>query len=109
MRTLKFVVNDQIITQDPNCDFDNLVPGSEGYLQAEFSFSPEWNDCTKVAAFYSVLGKEYPPQILTEENTCMIPSEALKKSFFKISIVGRSSKVRLTTNRITVCQNGGNA
>ena len=40
MRTLKFIVEGQIIKQDPSCDFTNLVPGTEGYLRAEFSFSP---------------------------------------------------------------------
>lgn len=38
MRTLKFIVDEQIIRQDPNCDFSNLVPGSKGYLQAYFHF-----------------------------------------------------------------------
>ena len=41
MRTLKFIVNGQIIKQDPKCDFSNLIPASEGYLVAEFSFSKE--------------------------------------------------------------------
>ena len=39
MRTLKFVVDKQIIKQNPDCDFSGLVPGTDGYLQAEFSFS----------------------------------------------------------------------
>ena len=51
MRTLKFIVHDQIVEKDPKCDFDNLVPGTEGYLRAVFSFSPEWDDCVRVAAF----------------------------------------------------------
>ena len=34
MRSLKFIVNGQIIEKDPSFDFDNLVPGSDGYLKA---------------------------------------------------------------------------
>ena len=41
MRTLKFKVDGQIITKHPDCDFSNLVPGTEGYLRAEFIFSDE--------------------------------------------------------------------
>lgn len=107
MRTLKFIVQNQIIEKDPDCDFNDLVPGTEGYLQASFSFSPEWNDCVKVAAFYSQMGTEYEPQILRDGKTCMIPSEALKRRVFKVQVVGQNSSKRLTTNRLAVYQNGG--
>ena len=108
MRVLKFIVDKQIIKQDPNCDFSGLIPGTSEYLQAEFSFSSEWKEFTKVAAFYSILGKEYPPQILTDGKTCVIPKEALSKKAFKIRIIGKNGESRLTTNKIEVCQKGGN-
>lgn len=108
MRTLKFIVNDQIITQDPNCDFNNLVPGTEGYLKAEFSFSPEWKDCVKVAGFWSAMGVEYQPQVLADGYSCMIPADALKKQIFKIEILGKKrGGITLKTNRVTVTQDGG--
>ena len=109
MRTLKFIVDGQIIKQDPNCDFTDLVPGSEGYLQAEFSFSPNWNNCAKIASFYSAMGKEYEPQILKDGKTCIIPAEALKREVFKIQLIGRSkfTKTKIITNKVEVRQNGG--
>lgn len=107
MRTLRFIVNGQIITQDPNCDFSNLVPGTEGYLQAEFRFSSEWRNCVKVAAFYSVSGDELPPQLLTNRNTCMIPAEALQRRSFKIQILGKGTNLTLTTDKVLVRQTGG--
>ena len=108
MRTLKFIVDKQIITQDPSCDFENLVPGTEGYLQAEFDFSPEWKHCVKVAAFWSVLGREYQPQVLKDGATCMIPAEALAKKKFMVSVVGQSKTRKMTTNKLTIVQDGGN-
>lgn len=108
MRTLRFMVNNQIITQDPKCDFDNLIPGTEKYLRAEFSFSPEWNGFKKVVAFWSALGKEYPPQVLIDGKSCNIPIEALKRRSFKIQVLGERGGLKLTTNKVTVCQNGGN-
>lgn len=109
MRTLRFIVDDQIIRKDPNCDFDNLVPGSEEYLEAEFSFSREWDNCLKVVAFYSSLGVEYPPQVLRDGRTCIIPAEALLKKVFKVQVIGRRDNYRIKTNKEDVVQNGGTA
>ena len=106
-RTLRFIVDNQTIRQDPNCDFSGLVPGTEGYLQAEFKFSREWNGCAKVVGFYSSLGREYPPQILKDGKTCMIPSEALEKEVFKIQVLGKRDNYKIVTNKVAVRQNGG--
>lgn len=109
MRTLRFIVDKQIIRPDPECDFSNLVPGSEQYLQAEFSFSPEWDGFVKVAAFYSRLGKEYEPQIIKNGKSCVIPAEALDKKIFKVQIRGMhlGTSQKLITNKLVVHQNGG--
>lgn len=108
MRTLKFIVDKQIIKADPSCDFSGLVPGSERYLRAEFSFSSDWDGCAKVAAFYSRLGLEYEPQPLTKGYFCMIPAEALAKRIFKVQILGKNLEGQsLVTNKLVVDQNGG--
>lgn len=108
MRTLKFIVDEHnVLNKDPNCNFENLVPGTVGCLQAEFSFPPEWNDFVKVAAFKSPMGTEYPPQALADGKTCMIPSEALKKRLFRIQIMGKNGDRKLLTDTVAVCQNGG--
>ena len=107
MRTLKFIVDGLIIKQDPNCDFSNLVPGTEGYLRAEFSFSPEWNGCVKVASFWSAVGDEYPPQVLTDGASCIIPTEATQRYAFKIGMIGKNATTKLLTNKVIVKQNGG--
>lgn len=107
MRTLRFIIDDQIIRADPTCDFSGLVPGSEGQLKAEFLFSREWDGCFKVAAFYSPLGREYTPQVLEDGKSCIIPAEALEKRYFKIQVIGRRVETRLKTNKIEVYQNGG--
>lgn len=106
MRTLKFIVDGQSIKQDPNCDFTGLIPGTEGYLQAEFSFSSDWSGCTAVAAFYSNLGKEYEPQLI-KNGRCLIPAEALAKSIFKVRVIGRKTNYKLGTNKVSVHQKGG--
>lgn len=109
MRTLKFIVDKQIISEDPNCDFSGLVPGTEGYLQAEFSFSPEWNGCTKVASFYTGTGKECQPQVLKDGKTCTIPTEALKRRAFGIKIHGKKKDFTIVSDKVVIHQNGGKA
>lgn len=104
MRTLKFIVEGQTIKPDLRCDFSGLVPGSVGYLKAEFSFSKEWVSTPKVVAFYSRMGNEYPPQALKDGRTCTIPTEALRKRIFKVQVLGQNG---LVTDKLEIDQKGG--
>lgn len=106
MRTLRFIVEGQIIKQDPECDFSNIVPGTTGYLKADFIFSSEWDNTIKVASFLRN-GNECPPQLLKDGRSCIIPSEALTSRRFMISILGKNKNTKITTNKIEVVQNGG--
>ena len=107
MRTLRFIVEGQTIRQDPECDFTNLVPGTSGYLRAEFQFSHEWDQTKRVVGFYSNLGREYPPQVLDNGFGCVVPAEALQKSIFKVRVIGSKNGLKLRTNKVVVHQNGG--
>ena len=107
MRVLKFIVTGKTLEQDPSCDFSGLFPGREDRIKAVFSFSEEWDRAIKVAAFVSVMGTEYTPQVLDDENSCFIPVEAINKPAFKIQILGRMAKTNLNTNSLTIYQRGG--
>lgn len=111
MKTLRFIVENQIIKKDPACNFSDLIPGSKGYLIAEFSFSKEWENMAKVVGFYSPLGREYPPRVLADGKTCVIPFEALEKRTFKVQVIGQSKDFnqKLKTNKVTIYQTGGKA
>lgn len=107
MRTLKFIVDGQIVKPDPECDFSNLVPGTNGYLRIWFKFSEEWADCKKVVGFWSVMGREYQPQELYDGETCVIPADALRRREFKMQVFGVRKDYKITTNKVTVSQDGG--
>lgn len=107
MRTLKFVVNGQIIKPDPTCNFNGLYPGSEGYLEAEFTFDKEWENTVKVVGFFSNMGREYAPQPLKDGKTCVIPTDALKNRVFKIQVIGKTADRKLITNKLAINQKGG--
>lgn len=107
MRVLKFIVNDTNIAPDPSCDFTELFPGREEQVQAEFTFSPEWEKRVKVAAFWSVTGTEYEPQPINSNNTCQIPVEALNKVMFKLQVLGKQrGSAIVKTNVIPIYQSG---
>lgn len=106
MRTLRFIVDQQHVKRDPTCNFEGLVPGAYNCLKAEFVFSSDWNGCTKVAAFYSPLGRELPPQVLKDGYSCVIPMEAVARRSFKIQLVAKKGNLKLTTNKIEIKQGG---
>lgn len=108
MRTLNFIVDGERLELDPSCDLGGLFPGRNPEVQAEFVFSDIWRNRLKVVAFYSMLGKEYEPQILGEDNTCTIPKEALAKPAFKVQIMGKYRGRIIKTNSVNVYQRGGN-
>ena len=101
MRVLKFNVNAQQITKAPECDFSNLVAGTSGYLRAHFTFSPEWDNCVKVAQFWRG-GKDHA--VLIKNNECEIDPDALTGATFKVSVVGQRDDYRITTNKVIVRQ-----
>lgn len=103
MRVLKFIVSGQSIRQEPSCDFSGLVPGTKGYLRAEFVFDHNWAGCRKVAVFTS-LCKDHPAPII--KNACEIPEEALTRKNFQVSVVGERDGYRIQTNKTEVKQDG---
>lgn len=107
MRTLVFNVKGQMIERHPSCDFSGLVAGTEGYLEAKFILSADWDNCAKVAGFFSKDGEEFPPRVLDKENTCEIPTKALLHHEFKIKLYGKREGYSITTNKITIKQHGG--
>ena len=101
MRLLKFNINAQHISKDPDCDFGKIVAGTSNYLRAQFTFSPEWQDCVKVASFWRG-GKEHA--VILKGDECDIPPEALSGITFGVTVIGQKDKYRITTDRVLVRQ-----
>lgn len=103
MRILRFIVEKQMIKQDPSCDFSGLVPGTEGYLQAVFTFDDTWKGCRKAAVF-TRYGKTYPVPL--KSNACLIPKTVLNSHYFQVSVVGVRDQYKITTSKTEVKQDG---
>lgn len=104
MRTLKFIVDEQSLRKDPDCDFSGVVKGSKGYLQCSFSFSKEWNGCKVAASFWSY-DKEIDAAAVVR-GVCQIPDGVTNRRRFGVSLTGIKNGYRITTNKIWVEQEG---
>lgn len=107
MKVLKFIVNENTLETDFGNNSTGLYPGIKETILIEFSFSPEWKNRVKVAAFWSVTGREYPPQHLTDGRSCLVPPEALQGATFKVQILGKSNGEKFVTNKCSVRLKGG--
>jgi hypothetical protein len=105
MRDLLFNVKGQELKKDVNCNFGNLVAGSENYLNCKFKFSQDWEGFGKVAVFKNAVQDEYA--VIIRNGECLIPNEALTGNKFTLIIRGLKQGVKLITNSITIEQTGG--
>lgn len=95
---LNFEINQQIIER---VDSNILVNKSKNYLECNFKFkTSEWTDIEKFAIFKDSWGSSYRVHLGKEcESTIIVPEEALRGTFFKVSLYGGD---RVTTNEKTI-------
>lgn len=101
MRTLRFLVDAQIIKKDPSCDFSGLVAGTKGYLYAGFSFTEEWEGVKVAAVFRHGKKEEIRPLVRRQ---CEIPADILSGEVFGVRLIGQKGDYKITTNEIKVRQ-----
>ena len=107
MRVLKFIVDSRGLRKDPKHELSSFTRDASSKMRAEFEFSPEWNNArVRVAGFWSN-GVEYPPQVLDNGVTCIIPEEVLEKPSFEIQIFCKNKTSTMKTNKLQVRLNGG--
>ena len=103
MRTLRFIVNAQKISPDPNCDFSGLIPGTSDYLKTAFSFSSDWTGMVKVAEFrkYTCDDSVSVPIINGE---CMVPAKVTGGKAWYVKVIGKRGDVIIPTGNCKVEQ-----
>lgn len=102
MRILEFNVEKQRIKRTPGCDFSHIVAGTVGYLQMQFHFSPEWDECVKAVSFWRD-GKEESVK-LDENNMCEVPESMSSHKNFDISVTGGKTGYRIKTSKYHIRQ-----
>lgn len=94
---LRFDVNKNVLKRIDN---EIIVSYSRNKDSCFFSFSKQWSDIYKYALFTDVTGKQYIVDLgLGLKTKCIIPEEALKGNFFRISVFGDD---RYTTTSETI-------
>lgn len=93
---LTFDVNKQIITRTDN---NVAIADSVDYLTATFSFSEEWENCSKTVIFRS---GDTIKSLLLENDTCIVPWEVINLGGFKVSVIGVNGNVLITTNVVDI-------
>lgn len=97
MNVINFVVNkDKIALGSPKVLLDDSK-----IVVAKFKFSKEWDGLVKVAKFTRGY-TEFEPRVLQQGVECIIPTDALNGSFFRISVLGRSKTKNIITNKTIV-------
>lgn len=103
-RLLEFDVDKQRLKKKKGCDFSNIVSGSVNYLHAKFYFSKnEWDNCVKAASFW--IDNNEHSLLLSPDNSCIIPKEALTGDKFYVSVTGaRPDGYKIKSTKIKVKQ-----
>lgn len=107
MRTLELTVTDKneieyiVAMRDPVLNRSNIgLP-----MRIKINFPSEWDRAAKVMAFYTREHKECTPQVI-ENDSCIVPLEALKDLVFFVEILGKKNGKTMKTNRASIYQNG---
>lgn len=101
MRELHFDVTGQLLRRNKQCDFENIVRGSDNYLCLVFHFDNDWKETKRVISFYDVDGKQ-TNEIIQDKVT--VPVDVTHGSMFYFELTGKSNKTRITTNRMYIEQ-----
>ena len=98
MRTIKFKVNQQRIrNRNSIC---HVYKGTDNYLQLEFEFDKNWDGCVKAISFVRSDQKELP--MILENDICTVPAEAFDTDQLMFYIVGKTSEVRIETQKFII-------
>lgn len=78
---------------------DDIVMGDA--VRLFFNFSSEWDTVAKVVKFTRG-DVELTPRVLRNGNTCVIPSEVMDGTYFRMCIIGRSADREHGTHPILI-------
>lgn len=105
MRTLKFIVDGQILYKDKNCSFINIVKGSHNYLFLHFNFiGEEWTQYDKAVEFETKTSHKI---VNFYGHTVGIPDEITSERIITIRLIGYKNKeVVFKTSSQNILQRG---
>lgn len=97
MKVLKFDVKGQKIERDKSSDFDNIVRGTDNYIQLVFMFDSEWNGLRKVISLFNSDGEE--ENFVLYNNKISLNKNITKGSLFGFRIYGSGNDRVIKTEK----------
>lgn len=96
---LEFDINKQTLTRT---DSESPVEKSEGYLQARFTFSPDWNGLNAYALFTHDGKYTFMAEIV--DGQCYVPHEVIQSGLFTVWCKAEDDDqtVLITTSKATI-------
>lgn len=98
MKVMIFNVDGSRIEQD-RISSDNVVMGDT--VRLFFNFSSEWDTVAKVVKFTRG-NVELTPCVLRNGNTCVIPSEVMNGTYFRMRVLGRNADGDYSTQPVLI-------
>lgn len=107
MKQLKLNVYEDSIRFDPYYyESGRVMPDRGETVEVHFSFSPDWDGYTKVAGFWNRNHEECEPQVISDDNTCIVPAKALEDFIFYMEVLGKRGEARRHTERRAIVFKG---
>lgn len=89
MRVLKYIVTGQKVERDLKCDFEDIMRGTNNYINLLFVFDKEWNDTIKVISMKNSDGIE--TNRVLENNQISLPLIVTGGSLFSFELYGKKT------------------
>lgn len=81
-------------------DSNEAVENSQNYLTAEFELDSDWTDKSVTALFQK--GNITKEIILTEDYSCVVPSEVIRSGGFSVALLGVKGSEVITSNKVII-------
>lgn len=89
MRVLKYIVTGQKVERDLKCDFEDIMRGTNNYINLLFVFDSEWNGAIKVISMKNSDGVE--TNRVLENNQVSLPLSVTDCSLFYFELYGKKT------------------
>ena len=103
MRELKFIVDGQKLTKSKECDFENIVRGTNNYLRLTFWFDTAWNGTTKAIEVSNISGTKIIEPLVN--GSFVLPSQVTGDSIMKVKVYGmKKTGEQIASNEMLIKQ-----
>lgn len=102
MRDIILNLSEQYLGKIGNCDYTNIVRGSDNYLRIVLKCDIQWNNMVKVITVRTLGGIEY--NAIYEPTGLLLPEYVTQNSYFEVMVTGKKGNQLVKTNSVIINQ-----